>query len=273
MKLACSTNLFLKYSIEESIQIIKDIGYEGVEILCDIPHAYPPSLDDEKINSIRKTAYDANIPISNLNAFSIHAIGDVNHPSWIEADAAMRDLRINHTLECIRLAKKLGARTLSTQPGGPVSNSSATPEQREHFLDGLMKVMDVKILLEPSPGLLIENSQQFLEFMREVSSDCIGLNFDVGHFYCVKEDPSELVHKLSHYIDHFHIEDISRNRVHKHLIPGLGSINFHSLFSSIIKIGYDGYVTVELHPFQDNPQRAAKRAYNYLNKLRENLLA
>jgi sugar phosphate isomerase/epimerase len=69
MKFACSTNLFLRYSVEESIQMIKDLGYEGVEILCDIPHAYPADLDDRKINSIKKTISDSNMTISNLNAY------------------------------------------------------------------------------------------------------------------------------------------------------------------------------------------------------------
>jgi sugar phosphate isomerase/epimerase len=29
-------------------------------------------------------------------------------------------------------------------------------------------------------------------------------------------------------------------------------------------IGYDGYVTVELYPYQENPVEAAKEAYDYL---------
>ena len=52
MKLAFSTNAFKKYSLEESIKTIADIGYDGVEILCDIPHAYPDNLGEKKIQSI-----------------------------------------------------------------------------------------------------------------------------------------------------------------------------------------------------------------------------
>ena len=42
MKLAFSSNAFKAYSLETCIREIKAIGYEGVEILCDYPHAYPP---------------------------------------------------------------------------------------------------------------------------------------------------------------------------------------------------------------------------------------
>jgi sugar phosphate isomerase/epimerase len=277
MKLACSTNSFKAYSLEECIQIIADIGYEGVEILCDTPHAYPSQLEDQQINSIKKTISDNNIAISNLNAFSFYAMGDVYYPSWIEDEVKVRERRINYTIDCIKLAKKLGVNTISTEPGGPISHSSSINKLQKDFIDGLMKVIpfakeeNVKILIEPYPGLLIENSQQFLTFMREIHSDYIRLNFDIAHFYCVNEDPSELVHKLSNYTEHFHISDISRNRIHKHLIPGLGSINFESIFRSIRETKYNGYVTVELYPYQDKAQEAVKRAYNYLNNILQTL--
>ena len=50
MKLAFSTNAFKKYPLEESIRAIANIGYEGVEILGDVPHAYPPIFGKEQSN-------------------------------------------------------------------------------------------------------------------------------------------------------------------------------------------------------------------------------
>jgi sugar phosphate isomerase/epimerase len=49
MKLAFSTNAFKKYSLQDSIKKISTIGYEGVEILADVPHAYPPMFGKEQI--------------------------------------------------------------------------------------------------------------------------------------------------------------------------------------------------------------------------------
>ncbi|HYZ51464.1 MAG TPA: sugar phosphate isomerase/epimerase, partial [Nitrososphaeraceae archaeon] len=73
MKLAFSTNAFKKFSLEESIRLIKMIGYKGVEILCDIPHAYPSSLEEKDILSIKETVTNNDIEISNLNAFTLYA--------------------------------------------------------------------------------------------------------------------------------------------------------------------------------------------------------
>jgi sugar phosphate isomerase/epimerase len=124
---------------------------------------------------------------------------------------------------------------------------------------------DIKVLIEPEPGLLIENSRQFKNFMTKIiNTNYIRLNFDIGHFYCVNEDPAKVVYELSDYIEHFHLADIAHTRIHNHLIPGKGSIDFRSVFDAIDDIGYRGFVTVELYPYQDDPIYAAKEAYNYL---------
>ena len=273
MKLSFSSNAFKKFSLDNAIREIAKIGYKGVEILCDIPHAYPPEFSEEQTKKIKNLISDLDIGISNLNAFTLYAIGDVYHPSWIEADTKLREIRVKHTIDCIYLAKNLGAKSLSTEPGGPISIQKTEVESNvllKIFAAGLKKVKNVaeennvKILVEPEPFLLIENSEQFLQLMKTICSDYIKLNFDIGHFYCVKEDPSETILKLIDYIEHFHLSDIAYNRVHYHLIPGIGSIDFAQVFDTIKKIGYKGFVTVELYPYQNNPIYVARQAYNYL---------
>ena len=278
IKLAFSTNAFKRYSLDDSIKEIAKVGYSGVEILCDIPHAYARTFTDDQARELKKTLMSSNMQISNLNAFTLYAIGDTYHPSWIEDSS--REMRIEHTIECIRLAKKIGAKHLSTEPGGPVPASSSSSSQQQYqdidrlekiFLDGLIRISktadeeNIKVLIEPEPGLLIENSRQFKNFMTKIiNSKYIRLNFDIGHFYCVNEDPAKVVYELSDYIEHFHLADISHTRIHHHLIPGRGSIDFRSVFDAMDDIGYQGFVTVELYPYQDNPIEAAKEAYDYL---------
>jgi sugar phosphate isomerase/epimerase len=139
------------------------------------------------------------------------------------------------------------------------------------FLDGVTRVAkiaeeeNIKVLIEPEPGLLIENSTQFKTFMTKlINSTHIRLNFDIGHFYCVNEDPAKLIHELSDYIEHFHLADIADTRIHNHLIPGKGSIDFRQVLDAIDDIDYRGFVTVELYPYQDNPVQAAQEAHSYL---------
>ena len=108
---------------------------------------------------------------------------------------------------------------------------------------------------------------RFLEFMKRIDTDFIKLNFDIGHFFCVNEDPADLILKLEQFIEHVHLEDISKDRVHNHLIPGHGAINFEKIFSNLEKIRYEGFITIELYPYLEQPEKAASEALNHLKSM------
>jgi sugar phosphate isomerase/epimerase len=272
MRFAFSTNAFTNYSLTQSIKEIANVGYDGVEIMCDVPHAYPPNMDETNINEIIKSLTTSKMQVSNLNAFTLFGLGDTYHPSWIENEKKDRDSRIKHTIDCIYLAEKLGAKNISIEPGGPVNFPNNREKYLELFAAGIREILplaeikQIKILIEPEPELLLETSVEFLNFMKDFKSDYLKLNFDIGHFYCVNEDPSILIPRLAEYIEHFHMADI-KNRKHYHLIPGHGSIDFKKVFESMEKIDYKGFVTVELYPYKTNPIEAASISMDYLNSI------
>ena len=65
--------------------------------------------------------------------------------------------------------------------------------------------------------------------------------------------------RVAKYIRHFHLEDIAPTRVHQHLIPGDGAIDFDAVMRAIKGIGYDGWLTIELYPYVEDPDEAARR--------------
>lgn len=274
MKFAFSSNAFTNYSLIDSTKLISQVGYTGIEIMCDVPHAYPANFTDKMLQELKSMLEENKLEISNLNAFTLFALGDTYHPSWIEKNQDKREARINHTIDCINLAYQLGVKNISVEPGGPLLPSENLSKEKalQFFRQGIESVLPVaekkqiKILIEPEPGLLIENSRQFLEFMKNFDSKYLRLNFDIGHFYCVNEDPSTLISDLREYIEHFHMADI-KDRVHYHLIPGLGTIDFKQVFKAIKDISFDGYITVELYPYKDKPLEAATTSFNYLQNL------
>ncbi len=113
---------------------------------------------------------------------------------------------------------------------------------------------------------MIESGAQFKEFCKELDPEVFGLNFDIGHFYCVGEDPAALIVELKDHIYHFHLEDIAATRVHNHLLLGEGALDFDGIFDAMEKIGYDGFVTVELYPYEDRPVEAANHSIDFLKK-------
>jgi sugar phosphate isomerase/epimerase len=270
VKFAFSSNAFGRFSLLDTIRIVAELGYEGIEIMADVPHAYPPHLSERGLADIREELARCGLEESNVNAFMLRAEGDVYHPSWIESDPRLRRNRMEHTLRCIDLAAGLGARSVSTEPGGPLGAMEPEAGLRL-FKEGLDGVQDragekgVRVLIEPEPDLLIETSRQFREFFAALDPKVFGLNFDIGHFFCVGEDPALLVGDLKDCTHHFHLEDIAPSRVHRHLLPGEGAIDLPGVLGAIHDGGYGGFVTVELYPYEDRPVETARKALAYLH--------
>ncbi|MGD0623482.1 MAG: sugar phosphate isomerase/epimerase family protein [Thermodesulfobacteriota bacterium] len=269
MRLGYSTNAFVKFSIFVAVEKISQLGFGGIEIMCDRPHLYPPDFGPENLARLKGSIQKRGLRITNLNSFTLFAVGDTYLPSWIEPSEERRQIRIDHTLQCLKLASDLGCRNISVPPGGPLAEISRK-KAFAHFYRGLEKVipmaeqLSIKILVEPEPNLLLENSQQFQEFIREVRSPAVGLNFDIGHFFCAGEDPTEAFQELFQWIGHIHIEDIGPSRVHNHLIPGHGAINFLEIFKTMGRMNYKGDISLELYPYVDTPVEAGREGRAYL---------
>lgn len=213
MKFGYSTNAFVKFSLLEAVAKIASLGFQGLEIMCDRPHLYPPEFGPEELAHLKEQILRQNLAVTNLNSFTLFAVGDTYLPSWIEPDYKRRRIRINHTLDCLKVSQYLGCRNISVPPGGPLDGIDRK-EALGLFTKGLEQVLPVaeelgiKVLIEPEPGLLLENSSQFKSFIRDLRSPCLGLNFDMGHFFCVGEDPTESFEVLFPWIGHVHLEDI-----------------------------------------------------------------
>ncbi|MBS0208161.1 MAG: sugar phosphate isomerase/epimerase [Planctomycetes bacterium] len=274
MQLAFSSNAYMNFSIEETIARIASIGYVGIEVLADVPHAWPAGLLPERRAAIRSALAQHKLQVSNVNGFMMNAVADPRqpywHPSWIEPDPHYRAIRREHVKRALRLAAEIGAKCLQTEPGGPLEPGQSWHDAANVFYEELMPCVEVaeqvgvSLLIEPEPGLMIERFDQYLEFAARIDSPAVGLNFDIGHAYCVGEDPQDWVEQMAPHTRHYHFEDIAATRVHQHMVPGRGAIDFDATLAAIAKTNYTGFVTIELYPYVDDPDAAAREAYNYI---------
>jgi len=124
MRLAFSTNAYLKFPFDQAAGRLAALGYEGLELLADVPHAWPAGLLEESKKAIGATMDRLGLEFSNINAFMMNAVADHRqpywHPSFIEPDAGYRQVRIDHTRRALSLCAELGAPHITTEPGGPL---------------------------------------------------------------------------------------------------------------------------------------------------------
>ncbi len=277
MRLAFSSNAYLSYPIDETIRRIAAAGYAGIELLADVPHAWPAGLLDVQIEGIARALEEAGLEISNINAFMMNAVADPRqpywHPSWTDPDPHYRAIRREHTKRSLHLAHKLGAPHITTEPGGPPFDGQSTGQAYDIFYEelapcvALAESLGVGLLIEPEPGLLIERFEQYLALSDRIGSPAVRLNFDIGHAYCVGQDPQDWVARMASHTVHYHLEDIAASRVHQHLIPGEGAIDFEATLGAIRSTSYAGWLTVELYPYGADPDGAARVAMEFLGPL------
>lgn len=277
MKLAFSSNAYLSYPIDETLRRIAAVGYGGVELLADVPHAWPAGLLPVQIEAIQKVLEETGLEISNINAFMMNAIADPRqpywHPSWTDPDPHYRAIRREHTKRSLQLAATLGAPHITTEPGGPTFEGQSRDEALTLFREELLPCIElaeslgVGLLIEPEPELSIERFAEYEAFVAGLDASVVGLNFDIGHAYCVGEDPEKWIARMANQTVHYHLEDIAASRVHQHLIPGHGAIDFEATLSEIKATGYEGWLTVELYPYGDDPDAAAEESLTYLSPL------
>jgi sugar phosphate isomerase/epimerase len=267
-----STNAFRAFSLGEALTAIAECGYSGVEIMADRPHAYPQDLSPRQRLQIKKQAMDLGLEIANINAFMLTAIESFHRPSWIEPDPSYRSKRIECTKQCIKFASEIGAKTLSTEPGGMQSQYHDKIEAMSLFRDGIAELVpvlrdwDITLLIEPEPDLLLETTDDYLGFMENIPWPEVRLNLDVGHLFCVGEDPAQSISRLATHIGHVHLEDIPADRRHIHTQLGDGAMDIPAVLEALREAKYEGWITVELYPYEKTPIETACNARKYLKK-------
>lgn len=261
----------------EAVKLIAEIGYDGVELLADSPHLDPFKTSSDHLFELAASIRKLGLRVANVNANT--AMGYYNaafweplfEPSLANPERDKRQWRIAYTKRCLDFAEALGADCISITSGRAVPGTrpdDAVALLRESLEEVLVHAekVGVRVGMEYEPGLLIERCEELVELMDTFRCPFFGANLDLGHSHVLGESPEKVVAALSPRIFHIHLEDI-RGRKHYHLIPGLGDMDFSRLFDILDDNAYEGFATVELYTYPQDPVSAAGQALRYLRNL------
>ncbi|MFD1562008.1 sugar phosphate isomerase/epimerase family protein [Haloarchaeobius amylolyticus] len=271
--LAFSTNAYTEYDLSEAVRRIADHGYAGVELLGDEPHAYFPGFGDADREALLEALSETGLAVSNVNANTAMGYYDdappsaFFEPSVIRADDEAREWRIDYTKRAIDLAETVDAPAVCLATGRPLPGT--LPENAHDYLrESLHEILDyaeprdIDVGIEFEPELLVENTEEVLALIDDIGRESLGVNLDVGHAAVYGEDVAESIRRSAGSITGVHLEDIvgGRRGKHYHRIPGEGDLDFRAIFDALEDVGYDGFVTLELYTYPDEPDRAAREA-------------
>ncbi len=277
MKLAFSTNAYTRFSLAEALRGIRRAGFLGVEILADVPHAYPASITDSQIGSVVDVLGRVGLSVSNVNvncSFGYWKDGPPEayfEPSLISPNERHRRDRIELIGKAMEFARGVGARNISITSGRMLGNMSPlrAAKQLEESLALVLELADrfeMNVGIECEPGLFIEYVAELREWIDRVGHPRLGANLDIGHSQVIGESIPAAIELLGDRIWNLHVEDIP-GRKHYHMIPGEGSIDWLGVRDALRRVGYERYLTVELYTQTDDPQSAAEKSFGFLERV------
>jgi sugar phosphate isomerase/epimerase len=271
-KLALSSGAYPRYELARAIRHVALAGYDGIEIVADAPHGYPPRVSADARKVIRSTLTQNKLVVSNINAGPMTALRDEVRPSWVERDEILRNERLQHTLEAAKLATDLGGPTVSTLGGGEIEEELG-PEKSTKLMVGalqetiaaLVKLKHPPLLITPQPGLLVDTVAKAREIVDAVHSPHVGINVNTG-LQPRGTEPDAAIREAGDRLRHVHLEDRAADEAFEIVVPGTGVIDFPAVFAALDEVNYDGWLTVDLSGADVHPDDAAKQAHEFLRQ-------
>jgi sugar phosphate isomerase/epimerase len=226
MKIGVFTVLFGETPLEETLDLVVDLGLDAVEIGTGAypgnAHCNPAKLlaSDRKLAAFRDAIARRGLAIS---ALSCH--GNPLHP---KASIA----RAHHQVfeQTVALARRLDVETVITFSGCPAADARGTqpawivspwpPEFAESLewqwkarvvpywkqAASLCRTSGVRVAIEMHPNFVVYNPETMLR-LRAIAPAVIGCNFDPSHLFWQGADPAAAIRAIGDGIYHVHAKD------------------------------------------------------------------
>lgn len=261
-----------KVPLEDIMKGLSELGFDGIE-LGVFDSAKEGSV--EQISNVTRLlrTYKLEVPSLYVDIAGKWPLAAFTHPS---ADVR-RDVVV-HFKASAEIAKAVGAKMIGISPdcdGFPhplgVRYRDAWNWMRQAIAECVDAATDadLKLAFEYKPKetrnfSLIANAEAVLRLIDHIKSGNLGVLLDTGHALYAKEDLPTTVEKLDKALLHVHLCD-NYGDWDDDLIPGAVH-DFTEFFKSLKRIGYGGYLGLDIYPLQD-PFGECRRSKEYIDEV------
>ncbi|WP_163340422.1 sugar phosphate isomerase/epimerase [Desulfopila sp. IMCC35008] len=227
------------------IETFAQMGFDYLELTMDPPMAHYSTLSRD-LSVIKRSLQDNELGLlCHLPTFVLTA----------DLTETIRHSSVDEMLHSLRVAANLGARKVVLHPSmvfgmGPFVKYTV----KDYFFEFLAKMvtaaqhLEIEICLEnmmPRNILGVEPADFEEIFARHPT---LKMTLDTGH---ANIDASagyrllEMVERFGDRIGHLHISD-NLGKKDQHLAVGQGTVDFSTLISRLVELGYDATITLEI---------------------------
>ncbi len=258
MKLSIETHVpFNKLGIHEGLRVIKDAGFDSVDMSY---YWLPPEcglLGDDYIGFAKELKkYMDEICLSCTQAHAPFAFK-------YGEEMSMEEQNFRDTVRAIESAAVLGAKAIVVHSIGTILNDNPyfDRDYNIEFYKSLMpyaKAAGIKIAVENLFARDLKRGhyvgrlgmpEELCGFIKELKSDCFVACVDVGHAALTGLEPQEFISRMEpSLLKALHIQD-GDYKDDRHTLPYQGWFNWLEIMKSLKNIGYDGEFTFEIFQY------------------------
>jgi sugar phosphate isomerase/epimerase len=298
-KIGCLSACFHEFRAganpEKAIDLIGEMGFEGIELFVCAKEDIPTYWTDSTLDRLKKQLERNRLQVSQLGLFQPVVEG------LTSTDADERQRNLDAFEAGCRIASKLGSPIVNIvapwarELRGPVAYlpryyEIKDPKPGEKFHIDIASGFDwdrvwksyiettqaclqrakqhrLRMTIEQHTHTMVQASDAFLRLWDAVRDPALGYNMDIGWTLAQREYPPVAIYKTKDHLMNLHARDIDglmRTFVH----VGEGVMDFKAVADALKAIGFRGYIDLEQDKHPGDMVATCKR---YLSMMKEYL--
>lgn len=248
MEYALNQSCFPFEDLAENVRLLADAGYDGFEPNLT---ADGPLQTDDGLARVADVADDHDLAVPSVST-TLHWDYPLSSP-----DDEVRETGLDHARRMLDAADALGADAVLIVPGV----LEASPDYAETYDRALASVRElagaapagVTVAVENVGNGLLLSPREFAEFI-DAASDAgsVGAYLDVGNALYYDQYPDHWLRHLGDAVAKVHVKGYSDETGVTY--PLQGDVDWTAVRDAFEDVGYDGWVTAEVPPFDHRPE-------------------
>ena len=246
---------------EESFRKASDLGYDGAELALR-------SRDEIDVFNLRRLLDKTGLQVSGISTGQVFSALDLYLTNPLDE---RRNQAVKVLSDLIELAGEFGGVVNLGRSRGFYSPEQTKEQAETLFLESLAVLSEkadkhsVTIIVEPVNRYelnFLNNLDECAAIVERSGLDNVAMMADVFHMNIEDARMGEAIERNSRLVKYVHLADSNRHA------PGDGHLDFDEIFTSLKRISYDGWLSVEALPFP-SPDETAKRSVDFIRPLME----
>ena len=267
MRFAICNEIFQNWKLEEAMGFAARTGYDAIEIA---PFTIAPCVTDippSTRQGIRAAAERAGLAVSGIH----WVLAQTEGLHLTHSDPSVRERTSKYLSALVDFCADIGGNIIvvgspkqRSLPDG-VSLEQGWQRAIETFERPVARALQLGLTLcleplAPTETNFINTAEEAIRFIKHFASPSLQIILDVKAMCSESKPIPQIIQESWPHFAYFHANDRNLKG------PGFGDVDFKPIAAELKRVGYEGFVSVEVFNFEEGPEAIATRSFEYLKR-------